>query len=68
MLTKNDLNSSNIETCFVTKIKFWTVTLTTITYAKQKNKQKIKKTNKTKTKSKKKQYLHGLIGTLLLSL
>ena len=43
MFTKNDLNSSNIETCFVTKIKFWTVTLTTITYAKQKNKQKIKK-------------------------
>ena len=43
MFTKNDLNSSNIETCFVTKIKFWTVILTTITYAKQKNKQKIKK-------------------------
>ena len=40
MLTKNDLNSSNIETCFVTKIKFWTVTLTTITYANKKTNKK----------------------------
>ena len=43
MFTKNDLNSSNIETCFVTKIKFWTVTLTTITYVKQKKQTKNKK-------------------------
>ena len=35
VVTKNDLNGSNIETCFVINIKFWSVTLTKVTDTKK---------------------------------